>query len=193
MGSFNLIEYIVIAFPYHLLCSSGASYPFACHLEWCSVYFSFISHKHPPSPILPPPPSCFSPSSSPVILQEDRGGHLTLQKRWTSFLKTRLTCSLPEYDFHFNMLRSVFALPGQTPQDMLFYGIFGPEWWVRICMLPRWLIGRVFEDANANEWDGDERQQSMHWDNQRRREGTGWKTEGISLSRRCEKKLIAEV
>ncbi|XP_006783915.1 semaphorin-4G-like [Neolamprologus brichardi] len=62
------------------------------------------------------------------VCKEDRGGHLTLQKRWTSFLKTRLTCSLPEYDFHFNMLRSVFALPGQTPQDMLFYGIFGPEW-----------------------------------------------------------------
>lgn len=89
---------------------------------------SHINPPPPPFPILPPPPSCFSPSSSPVILQEDRGGHLTLQKRWTSFLKTRLTCSLPEYDFHFNMLRSVFALPGQTPQDMLFYGIFGPEW-----------------------------------------------------------------
>lgn len=89
---------------------------------------SHINTPPPPFPILPPPPSCFSPSSSPVILQEDRGGHLTLQKRWTSFLKTRLTCSLPEYDFHFNMLRSVFALPGQTPQDMLFYGIFGPEW-----------------------------------------------------------------
>lgn len=55
MGSYNLIEYIVIAFPYHLLCSSGASYPFVCHLEWCSVYFSFISHQHPPP--LPRSPS----------------------------------------------------------------------------------------------------------------------------------------
>uniref|UniRef100_A0A3P8SZZ6 Semaphorin 4G n=1 Tax=Amphiprion percula TaxID=161767 RepID=A0A3P8SZZ6_AMPPE len=62
------------------------------------------------------------------VCKGDRGGHLTLQKRWTSFLKTRLTCSLPEYDFHFNMLRSVFVMPGRTPQDTLFYGIFGLEW-----------------------------------------------------------------
>uniref|UniRef100_A0A3P9PYE6 Semaphorin 4G n=1 Tax=Poecilia reticulata TaxID=8081 RepID=A0A3P9PYE6_POERE len=62
------------------------------------------------------------------ICKGDRGGHLTLQKRWTSFLKTRLTCSLPEYDFHFNMLRSVFVIHGLAPQDTLFYGIFGLEW-----------------------------------------------------------------
>ncbi|XP_054606100.2 semaphorin-4G isoform X2 [Nothobranchius furzeri] len=62
------------------------------------------------------------------VCKGDRGGRLTLQKRWTSFLKTRLTCSLPEYDFHFNMLRSVFVMPGLTPQDTLFYGIFGLEW-----------------------------------------------------------------
>ncbi|XP_014843029.1 PREDICTED: semaphorin-4G-like [Poecilia mexicana] len=62
------------------------------------------------------------------ICKGDRGGHLTLQKRWTSFLKTRLTCSLPEYDFHFNMLRSVFVMHGLAPQDTLFYGIFGLEW-----------------------------------------------------------------
>lgn len=63
-----------------------------------------------------------------VSPQGDRGGRLTLQKRWTSFLKARLMCSLSEYDFHFNMLRSVFVVPGQTPQDTLFYGIFGLEW-----------------------------------------------------------------
>ncbi|TMS04301.1 Semaphorin-4G [Larimichthys crocea] len=62
------------------------------------------------------------------VCKGDRGGHLTLQKRWTSFLKARLTCSLPEYDFHFNMLRSMFVMPGNTPQDTLFYGIFGLEW-----------------------------------------------------------------
>uniref|UniRef100_A0A3P8UXF9 Semaphorin 4G n=1 Tax=Cynoglossus semilaevis TaxID=244447 RepID=A0A3P8UXF9_CYNSE len=62
------------------------------------------------------------------VCKGDRGGRLTLQKRWTSFLKARLMCSLSEYDFHFNMLRSVFVVPGQTPQDTLFYGIFGLEW-----------------------------------------------------------------
>ncbi|KAF7661812.1 hypothetical protein LDENG_00254110 [Lucifuga dentata] len=62
------------------------------------------------------------------VCKGDRGGGLTLQKRWTSFLKARLTCSLPEYDFHFNVLRSVFIVHGHTPQDTLFYGIFGVEW-----------------------------------------------------------------
>uniref|UniRef100_A0A667XA21 Semaphorin 4G n=1 Tax=Myripristis murdjan TaxID=586833 RepID=A0A667XA21_9TELE len=62
------------------------------------------------------------------ICKGDRGGRLTLQKRWTSFLKARLMCSLPEYDFHFNMLRSVFTVHGHTPRDTLFYGIFGLEW-----------------------------------------------------------------
>ncbi|XP_024865344.1 semaphorin-4G [Kryptolebias marmoratus] len=62
------------------------------------------------------------------VCKGDRGGRLTLQKRWTSFLKSRLTCSLPEYDFHFNVLRSVFVMHGLTPQDTLFYGIFGLEW-----------------------------------------------------------------
>ncbi|CAB1312865.1 unnamed protein product, partial [Coregonus sp. 'balchen'] len=62
------------------------------------------------------------------VCKGDRGGLLTLQKRWTSFLKARLVCSLPEYDFHFNMLRSVYTLSGQTPHDTLFYGVFGLEW-----------------------------------------------------------------
>ncbi|XP_045926513.1 semaphorin-4G-like isoform X1 [Micropterus dolomieu] len=62
------------------------------------------------------------------VCKGDRGGRLTLQKRWTSFLKARVTCTLPEYDFHFNVLRSVFIVPGHKPQDTLFYGIFGLEW-----------------------------------------------------------------
>ncbi|XP_034538053.1 semaphorin-4G-like [Notolabrus celidotus] len=62
------------------------------------------------------------------VCKGDRGGQFTLQKRWTSFLKARLTCSLPEYDFHFNVLRSMFVMPGHTPQETLFYGIFGLEW-----------------------------------------------------------------
>eukprot|EP00066_Takifugu_rubripes_P012362 XP_011601628.1 PREDICTED: semaphorin-4G-like [Takifugu rubripes] len=62
------------------------------------------------------------------VCKGDHGGRLTLQKRWTSFLKARLLCSLQEYDFHFNILRSVFVLHGRAPEDTLFYGIFGLEW-----------------------------------------------------------------
>uniref|UniRef100_A0A673JSS4 Semaphorin-4G-like n=1 Tax=Sinocyclocheilus rhinocerous TaxID=307959 RepID=A0A673JSS4_9TELE len=62
------------------------------------------------------------------VCKRDRGGLLTLQKKWTSFLKARLVCSLPDYEFHFNVLRSVFFLEGSGPQDSVFYGIFGLEW-----------------------------------------------------------------
>lgn len=62
------------------------------------------------------------------VCKGDRGGHLTLQKRWTSFLKARLICSLPEFDFHLNMLRSVFILPATMPEHTFFFGIFGLEW-----------------------------------------------------------------
>ncbi|XDV50044.1 hypothetical protein PO909_019171 [Leuciscus waleckii] len=62
------------------------------------------------------------------VCKKDRGGLLTLQKKWTSFLKARLACSLPDYEFHFNVLRSVFFLEGSSSQDSVFYGIFGLEW-----------------------------------------------------------------
>lgn len=129
----TFIERVVIAFLCHLLHSLGGSLPLVCHLEpsiqsvlsfiqalphITLLCFSFLLHLSPP--------------------QGDRGGRLTLQKRWTSFLKARLTCSLPEYDFHFNMLRSVFAMPGHTPQDTLFYGIFGLEWWVSAVKISGW-------------------------------------------------------
>ncbi|TRY69624.1 hypothetical protein DNTS_032743 [Danionella cerebrum] len=55
------------------------------------------------------------------VCKRDRGGLLTLQKKWTSFLKARLVCSLPDYEFHFNVLRSVFYLEASSPQDSVFY------------------------------------------------------------------------
>ena len=61
-------------------------------------------------------------------LQNDDGGQRSLVNKWTTFLKARLVCSQPEYDFHFNVLRSVFVLRGARPRDTVFYGIFGLDW-----------------------------------------------------------------
>lgn len=99
----------------------------------CFVIYPGLTSYNPVCSLL----LCFF-SSLFFFPQGDRGGHLTLQKRWTSFLKARLTCSLPEYDFHFNMLRSMFVMPGNTPQDTLFYGIFGLEWWVSDVKISGW-------------------------------------------------------
>ncbi|XP_062852139.1 semaphorin-4G [Trichomycterus rosablanca] len=62
------------------------------------------------------------------VCKSDRGGLLTLQKKWTSFLKARLVCSIPDYEFHFNVLRSMFVLEGPRTEDTMLYGIFGLEW-----------------------------------------------------------------
>lgn len=115
----------------------------------------------PPVP-RPPLPLSFLPNLPSPFHQGDRGGRLTLQKRWTSFLKARLVCSLPKYDFHFNMLRSVFVMPGHVPQETLFYGIFGLEWWVSR------------GTGVANERGGDERCRSIRKDSWGRQEGVRW-------------------
>ncbi|MGH0134476.1 UNVERIFIED_CONTAM: hypothetical protein FKN15_055030 [Acipenser sinensis] len=64
------------------------------------------------------------------VCRGDWGGQWTLQKKWTSFLKARLVCSIPDYDFHFNILRSVFVREAGAGgwQDRLFYGVFGSQW-----------------------------------------------------------------
>uniref|UniRef100_A0A8C6VDT8 Sema domain-containing protein n=1 Tax=Naja naja TaxID=35670 RepID=A0A8C6VDT8_NAJNA len=44
------------------------------------------------------------------LCKGDLGGKRTLKKRWTSFLKSTLLCSVPELQFQFNILQDVFVL-----------------------------------------------------------------------------------
>uniref|UniRef100_A0A8C1KNU8 Sema domain-containing protein n=1 Tax=Cyprinus carpio TaxID=7962 RepID=A0A8C1KNU8_CYPCA len=39
------------------------------------------------------------------VCKGDIGGQRTLQRKWTSFLKARLVCAIPDYELHFNVLR----------------------------------------------------------------------------------------
>uniref|UniRef100_A0A8C5SEN8 Semaphorin-4E n=1 Tax=Laticauda laticaudata TaxID=8630 RepID=A0A8C5SEN8_LATLA len=43
------------------------------------------------------------------LCKGDLGGKRTLKKRWTSFLKSTLLCSVPELQFQFNILQDVFV------------------------------------------------------------------------------------
>ncbi|TWW60745.1 Semaphorin-4C M-Sema F [Takifugu flavidus] len=58
------------------------------------------------------------------VCKGDLGGTRTLQKKWTTFQKARLECSLSERHVSFNNLRAVFTLPGQDWRGTTFYGIF---------------------------------------------------------------------
>ncbi|NWI68956.1 SEM4E protein, partial [Todus mexicanus] len=44
------------------------------------------------------------------VCRGDLGGKRILQRRWTSFLKSRLSCSVPELNFHFNIVQDIFLL-----------------------------------------------------------------------------------
>lgn len=60
--------------------------------------------------------------------QGDLGGQRTLQKKWTSFLKAKLVCSMPELNFVFNVVHDVFILKGADWRDTVIYGVFTSQW-----------------------------------------------------------------
>ncbi|KAM9715478.1 semaphorin-4G isoform 2-T2 [Menidia menidia] len=62
------------------------------------------------------------------VCKNDWGGQRTLQRKWTTFLKARMMCSVPEYELHLNILRDMFVLQGRDAQSSIFYGVFGLEW-----------------------------------------------------------------
>ncbi|XP_070706879.1 semaphorin-4D isoform X2 [Pempheris klunzingeri] len=62
------------------------------------------------------------------VCKGDLGGQRTLQKKWTSFLKAKLVCSMPELNFVFNVVHDVFILKGADWRDTVIYGAFTSQW-----------------------------------------------------------------
>uniref|UniRef100_A0A669EP33 Semaphorin 4D n=1 Tax=Oreochromis niloticus TaxID=8128 RepID=A0A669EP33_ORENI len=62
------------------------------------------------------------------VCKGDLGGQRTLQKKWTSFLKAKLVCSMPELNFVFNVVHDVFILKGTDRKDTVIYGVFTSQW-----------------------------------------------------------------
>lgn len=62
------------------------------------------------------------------VCKGDLGGTRTLQKKWTTFQKARLVCSIPERHITFNNLRAVFTLPSADWKNTVFYGVFHAQW-----------------------------------------------------------------
>ncbi|XP_077944245.1 semaphorin-4D isoform X3 [Gasterosteus aculeatus] len=62
------------------------------------------------------------------VCKGDLGGQRTLQKKWTSFLKAKLVCSMPELNFVFNVVHDVFILKGAERRDTVIYGVFTSQW-----------------------------------------------------------------
>ncbi|XP_033841156.1 semaphorin-4G [Periophthalmus magnuspinnatus] len=83
------------------------------------------------------------------VCKNDWGGQRTLQRKWTTFLKARMVCSVPEYELHLNVLRSIFVLQEHDHHNTVFYGIFGLEWKnikaSAVCQFAFSDVQRVFE------------------------------------------------
>ncbi|XP_057692034.1 sema domain, immunoglobulin domain (Ig), transmembrane domain (TM) and short cytoplasmic domain, (semaphorin) 4Ba [Corythoichthys intestinalis] len=65
------------------------------------------------------------------VCKGDLGGERVLQKKWTTFLKAQLLCSLPDDGFPFNIIQDMFVLT-PSPQDWkktVFYGVFTSQWY----------------------------------------------------------------
>ncbi|XP_053504255.1 semaphorin-4D [Ictalurus furcatus] len=62
------------------------------------------------------------------VCKGDLGGQRTLQKKWTSFLKAKLVCSMPELNFVFNVVRDVFVVKTPDWRETVIYGVFTSQW-----------------------------------------------------------------
>ncbi|XP_014673346.1 PREDICTED: semaphorin-1A-like isoform X2 [Priapulus caudatus] len=62
------------------------------------------------------------------VCKNDRGGLLVLEGQWTSFVKSRLICSLPgDYPFHFNEIQASTPLVETMvngKRELVFYAVF---------------------------------------------------------------------
>ncbi|XP_063304663.1 semaphorin-4C isoform X2 [Pelobates fuscus] len=96
------------------------------------------------------------------VCKGDQGGLRTLQRKWTSFLKARLLCSVPDIQLNFNLLQSVFTLHSDQWRSTQFYGVFQARWGdiavSAVCKYSIQDIQRVF-DGPYKEY----REQAQKW------------------------------
>ena len=110
------------------------------HPRWkITALHTFLCLSLLPSALipLPLPPSPNVLNDKPLSTQGDLGGQRTLQKKWTSFLKAKLVCSMPELNFVFNVVHDVFILKGADRRDTVIYGVFTSQWSVILKILRR--------------------------------------------------------
>ncbi|XP_019410325.1 PREDICTED: semaphorin-4D isoform X2 [Crocodylus porosus] len=61
------------------------------------------------------------------VCKRDQGGLRTLQKKWSSFLKARLICTIPDRNLIFNIINDVFILKSPSLREPVIYGVFTPQ------------------------------------------------------------------
>ncbi|XP_076143341.1 semaphorin-4B-like [Alosa pseudoharengus] len=62
------------------------------------------------------------------VCKDDEGGERVLQKKWTTFLKAQLQCSLPDDGFPYNIVQDVFIHTAPSREHTLLYAVFTSQW-----------------------------------------------------------------
>lgn len=85
------------------------------------------------------------------LCKNDLGGHRSLVNKWTTFLKARLSCSVPGVngiDTHFDELQDVFLMSSKDPKNPVIYAVFTTSSNIfkgsAVCMYSMADIRRVF-------------------------------------------------
>ncbi|XP_026876046.2 semaphorin-3aa isoform X2 [Electrophorus electricus] len=85
------------------------------------------------------------------LCKNDEGGHRSLVNKWTTFLKAKLTCSVPGLngiDTYFDELQDVFLMSAKDPKNPVIYAVFTTSSNIfrgsAICMYSMADIRRVF-------------------------------------------------
>ncbi|MBN3288193.1 SEM4E protein, partial [Polyodon spathula] len=60
------------------------------------------------------------------VCKGDLGGQRTLQKKWTTFLKASLVCSVLELNLQL-IIQDMFVLKSKDWRETIFYGVFIPQ------------------------------------------------------------------
>lgn len=84
------------------------------------------------------------------VCKGDMGGQRTLQRKWTSFLKARLDCSLPGPNLP-SIVQDVFLLKNEDWRKSVFYAVFTPQSGSpdvsAVCAYSTSDIGHVFDEG----------------------------------------------
>ncbi|KAK6309445.1 hypothetical protein J4Q44_G00209080 [Coregonus suidteri] len=91
------------------------------------------------------------------VCKVDEGGSKRFfQNMWTSFLKARLVCGIPNESLYFNRLQDIFVLHAEEWRDSQVYALFTSSWnGTAVCVYSMAEIDRIFQNSPFKGYNED--------------------------------------
>ncbi|XP_041650841.1 semaphorin-7A [Cheilinus undulatus] len=91
------------------------------------------------------------------VCKVDEGGSKRFfQNMWTSFLKARLVCGIPEESLYFNRLQDIYVMHAEDWQDTRVYALFTSSWnATAVCIYTVGMIEDTFENSAFKGYNKD--------------------------------------